>query len=342
MRPTWTPRLPGLPLLHPGRFVSALQVILLAALFSGCAQQPTTLTANTHLPSRAQIDGLPFFPQLEDQCGPASLATVLSANGVDVTPEQLRDKVYIPDKQGSLTTEMIARARRYGMLAYPVSPDLATLLGEVAAGHPVLVLQNLSFSLMPRWHFSVITGYNLDDATIIERSGDQQQMVTPVSLFEKTWGRADRWAYVVLPSTQLPADVSVDTLMSAASDLEQVGETEAAYNVYTSTINQWPEQAPAYFGQGNSAFGSGRYQQAIAAFSRYLELQPHAASGWNNLAYSLMMNNCAAEAVIAVECALELAPEDDNIAHSAAEISLHPGQQSGAGQCAIPECPAVF
>src|SRR2546422_3737218 len=46
---------------------------------------------------------------------------------------------------------------RSGQLAVPVT-TLSDLLAEVAAGHPVLVFQNLGLHWIPRWHFAVAVG----------------------------------------------------------------------------------------------------------------------------------------------------------------------------------------
>ena len=43
-----------------------------------------------------QLADTPFFPQQAYQCGPAALATVLNANGVSISPEQLVPQVYLP------------------------------------------------------------------------------------------------------------------------------------------------------------------------------------------------------------------------------------------------------
>jgi len=110
------------------------------------------------LPSHAEIGSLPYFPQQEDQCGPAALATVLAYRGIEVTPEALRPQVYLPGKGGTLAIELVAGARRYGMLAYPLNPSLTALLTELDAGNPVLVMQNLRFDWWPQWHFAVAIG----------------------------------------------------------------------------------------------------------------------------------------------------------------------------------------
>lgn len=92
------------------------------------------------------MENVPFFAQTEYQCGPAALAMVTSWARVPVVPEQLTPGLFLPDKKGSLQVEMMAVPRQYGILAYALAPQLADLLHEVSAGHPVLVFQNLALS----------------------------------------------------------------------------------------------------------------------------------------------------------------------------------------------------
>jgi len=98
-----------------------------------------------HGPSRVQIAGIPVFTQKEYQCGPAALAMALTWSGVPTVPAALVSEVYSPALKGSLQPALVGAARRSGRLAYPIS-GTEPLLKEVAAGHPVIVLQNLGLS----------------------------------------------------------------------------------------------------------------------------------------------------------------------------------------------------
>ncbi|MBM4196338.1 MAG: hypothetical protein FJ197_04455 [Gammaproteobacteria bacterium] len=90
----------------------------------------------------AELTSVPFFPQTVHQCGPAALATVLVASGLDTTPEALVPQVYVPGRKGSFAVELAAATRRAGRIAYTVESPQA-MLQEIAAGNPVLVLQDL-------------------------------------------------------------------------------------------------------------------------------------------------------------------------------------------------------
>ena len=126
---------------------------------------------------RRELTDVPFFPQTAYQCGPAALATVLGATGIDTTPEALAPLVYIPGRKGSLQVEMLAAARRHGRVAVVLAPEFADLRTELDAGRPVLVLQNLGALGIRRWHFAVVVGYDAERDALILRSGTRRRHV---------------------------------------------------------------------------------------------------------------------------------------------------------------------
>ena len=119
-------------------------VVLSALLLAGCATPPQLAALRQDwpaaLPARVQVSGVPFYAQPGDTlCGPTTLAMVARAAGSPATPASLTPLVYLPGRQGALQTEMLAAARRQGLVAYPLEPRLNALLRELASGAPVLV-----------------------------------------------------------------------------------------------------------------------------------------------------------------------------------------------------------
>ena len=177
---------------------------------SGCVSAPQSDALLTHfsqetgakpgatLTARVQLEQVPFFPQEDFQCGPAALATVLQASKVDILPDALVSQVYVPSRQGSLQVEMLAAARRYGRISQILAPDLKGLLEQVQAGKPVLVMQNLGLSWYPQWHYAVVVGFDLPRGEIVLRSGLVKDYRISLTLFERTWQRAEHWAVVLL------------------------------------------------------------------------------------------------------------------------------------------------
>ncbi|MEJ2087904.1 MAG: PA2778 family cysteine peptidase, partial [Gammaproteobacteria bacterium] len=188
------------------------------ALLTGCA---AGLVVDRDRPA-IELSEVPFFPQNRYQCGPAALATVLVASGVDITPDRLVPEVYLPSRRGSLQIELQAAARRHGRLPYELAPDLEVLLDTVTTGMPVLVLQNLGFSWLPRWHYGVVVGYDPGRSAVLLRSGRERRRAEPVGRFQRTWSLAGRWAVVALRPGEIQATASPST------DLETVVAAGAA------------------------------------------------------------------------------------------------------------------
>jgi tetratricopeptide (TPR) repeat protein len=318
------------------RFLASCLLLVL----SGCVAVPQTLLLTNepgNLPRRVLLDEVAFFPQVKYQCGPAALATVLNHRNVDVVPDSLIEKVYIPERKGSLQIEMVATARSYGKLTYPLEKQLKALLTELAAGNPVLVFQNLSLSIWPQWHYAVAVGYDLDSAELILRSGTYRQHRLSLATFERTWQRVGHWAYVVMPAGEIPATATPKNYLLAAYDLERAGFKQSALESYRGAAKKWPENAAALMALGNSEYSMGNMTQARSVFTRVTQQNPEDGSAWNNLAYALAGSGCHQAAVSAVMCASQLAPTDDNIKHSLDEILVM--DNTSGESCLILSCP---
>ena len=229
---------------------------LLFLLLSGCASVPQL---SDSLSPSVELTDTPFFPQEAHQCGPAALATLLNYRQIAVTPSELTTQVFLPERQGSLQVELTASARRYGLLAYPLAPSLNDLLSEVAAGNPVLVLQNLAFDWLPRWHYAVVIGYDLERNQVILRSGRQRRWISTLAAFHNTWRRSGYWALVILPPDQIPASATVQPFLKAAYELEATDQAMAALGERPQLMRAIRDRARA--DAGAPASTRARYQQ---------------------------------------------------------------------------------
>lgn len=270
----------------PGNRAVLLCAPLLAVWLAGCATlQSDSLreTKPADLATRAELNDVPFVPQETHQCGPAALAMVLRANGVQVSADDLTERVYLPGREGSLQVDMLAAARHHGQLAYPLASQLEDVLREVAAGRPVVVLQNLGLGIAPRWHYAVVIGYDLDRQEILLHSGTTARMAMPLAQFERTWARSDRWAMMAASPERLPATASEEPAVRAAVALERQ-HTEAARRAYKTALIAWPRNLAARMGLGNTAYALGDSKTAEAAYREAIQQHPQAADAWNNLA----------------------------------------------------------
>lgn len=302
--------------------VKAALVLLVVMLLASCAGRETeiVLARPGDLPAAANVAGVPFFPQADKACGPASLAMALAWTGLELDPESASTQVYTPGREGSLATDMLAGARRNGRLAVPVS-GLPALLKEVAAGHPVVVMQNLGLGIHPVWHFAVAIGYDLPAREIVLHSGLDADLRMSLDTFEHTWERSGHWAMVVLPPDRLPAGATPLAVAEAAAGLERVRLPQAAVIAYRTALERWPRDLNAAMGLGNAHYAAGDHAAAAAAFRRATEAHPQSAPAWNNLAHVLLELGEPAEARAAAERAAALAPSDPLIRATLAETA---------------------
>jgi tetratricopeptide (TPR) repeat protein len=256
-------------------------------LLTGCATPPQSAelqrTWPAQLPQQVFLDQVPFHPQEDLLCGPATLAMVAQAAGSSVTPGQLTPQVYLPGRQGALQTEMLAATRRQGLVAYPLAPDLQAVLAEVASGHPVLVLQNLSLAFSPMWHYAVVVGYDRAQRQVLLHSGNTARLAMPMSTFENTWARSSHWAVRVTPPEQLPVTAQPDDWAVAVAALER-SSPQAARTAYATGLKKWPQHRISLLGLGNTAYALGQRAEAAQHFEATTAAHPDFADAWNNLA----------------------------------------------------------
>jgi tetratricopeptide (TPR) repeat protein len=264
------------------------------------------------LPARATVASVPFHAQTENDCGPAALAMVLGWSGVPARPEELVGQVLTPGREGSLGHDLVAAARRADRLAVPLH-GVDGLLAELAAGHPVLVLQNLGLGWYPQWHYAVAIGYDLEAGTLTLHSGEEQGEVVPLTTFARTWQRAEQWALAVLPPDRLPATADAMTVLQAAAGLEQAGRYDAAVAAYGAALGRWPDNLVALIGLGNARYAAGQLAAAEAAFRTAVSFHPGEAAAWNNLAHVLADQGALTEARAAAKRAVDLGGDDATV-----------------------------
>ncbi len=287
------------------RAIVCCLLVALAGCTAGRLAVPTPVDAAR--PVKVELRETPFFAQDEYQCGPAALASVLSASSVEVTPEDLTPVVYLPGRRGSLQTELVAAVRSHGRLPYVLLPSLDALLAEVSAGRPVLVLQKLGAGPFPGWHYAVVIGYDLTTDEVFLRSGTRERHAMPAARFLATWNRGGRWALAVLRPGELPEMPELDRYMQAAAGLEAIGDLANATLAYQAATRQWPAASLPRVGLANLAYAQGHLLRAEAGYRAAIERSPGDAVARNNRAGVLLQLGCPSLARDEIEVARMLA-----------------------------------
>lgn len=255
-----------------------------------------------------EILDVPFFPQEQYQCGPAALATALVHSGVEVTPEQLVSRVYVPERQGSLQTEMLAATRSQGRVPYVLPKSIAPLLEELRADQPVLLLQNLAFDWWPIWHYAVVIGYDPADDSFLLRSGTTRRDKSDARDFLARWDRGERWSMVTVKPDEPPASADAIGWLRAVAPFEATGKLDIAAEGYMAAVKRWPEEPMAWTALGNVRYMQRDLAAAETAYRQALELAPEFGTACNNLKQTLKErgaageSSCSEEAACAIEC----------------------------------------
>ncbi len=285
----------------------AIILCCILSLFWGCSGLQRTpmpqLPAN--VPARVELERVPFYPQDAYQCGPATLAMALTWSGLPVTPDEVKDQVYTPSRKGSLQIAMVSATRRHGKIAYEID-NSDSIFPEIAAGQPVIILQNLGVSRLPVWHYAVVIGYDVPAQEVILRSGTTRRKVMSYHLFEKTWSRGDYWGLMVLNPDQLPVLAKENDYLASLVVLEKTSQYQAAATGYQTAITRWPNSLTPWMGLGYCNYKLGDLKGAERAFRKATELHPESAAAFNNLAHVLFEQGRNQEALVAAQKAVGL------------------------------------
>lgn len=279
------------------------------ALTAACASRPTI---EIEAPA-SELTETPFFSQKRYQCGPAALATVLVASGVSVSPDDLVPEVYLPERKGSLQLELMASARRHGRLPYPLAPDVASVLEEVAAGSPVLVLQNLGVAWLPVWHYAVVVGYDPGSNSVLLRSGRQARRQESLARFDRSWQLADRWAVRMLRPGSVPATGDAATYLRTVMNGQRVFPESEILLALESGVERWPNAADMAFATANQVRKMGELDRARSYYEQALKVDPGHLGAMNNLADLLLTIGEIAPARQVIDQALRLVPGDSQL-----------------------------
>lgn len=273
------------------------------------------------LPPQVELADVPFFPQSEYQCGPAALATALTHFKVKVTPDDLVGEVYLPERKGSLQIEMLAAARRHGMVSYQLAPRLEDLLRELAGGIPVIVLQDQGIGPFERWHYAVAIGYDYQSGELILRSGEQQRQTLHFAFHEYMWKKSGYWAMLAVPPDRIPVTASEAGWLAAIAALERV-DARNARTAYATFLKRWPDNANAAIGLANTHYTLGELKEAEAVLRLVAERQPDSVIVLNNLAQTLSDQGRNAEALPLIERAVTAGGAFEGAARETRELIL--------------------
>ncbi|PCR93789.1 hypothetical protein CP336_25190 [Pseudomonas fluorescens] len=208
------------------RIRMALLVAGCVTALVGCAGSVTPEVQR--LPERVELSGT-FYRGEANQSGPQVLASLLSQQGVMITPGLLEKPLHLPGAEDKLQQNMQNLAREYGMVVYPLDSQLPALLTQVAAGYPVMVRFSEGSAFWAEPRYAILSGYDRKKQKVLLRAGMNRRELMSFSSFESALEKSGGWAVLIQKPSQIPAAVDRQRWLKAADELAQAGqEREAA------------------------------------------------------------------------------------------------------------------
>jgi len=170
----------------------SLCFLILLLLFSCAGLSPNRESKTARL-----IINVPFYPQEDYQCGPASLAGALNYWGFNIFPGEIAAEIYSPHAKGTLDVDMVFYAERKGFGAGQYRGSLEDLKSNIDSNRPLVVLVDDGFWVYEKAHFMVVVGY--DAGGVIVNSGKEQNLFIPLGHFLRSWERTKFWTLRITP-----------------------------------------------------------------------------------------------------------------------------------------------
>ncbi|ANI55488.1 MULTISPECIES: peptidase C39 family protein [Pseudomonas] len=208
------------------RIRAALLVAGCVTALVGCAG--SVAPEVKRLPERVELSGT-FYRGEAYQSGPQVLASLLSQQGIVITPGLLEKPLHLPGAEDKLQQNLQNLAREYGMVVYPLDSNLSALLTQVAAGYPVMVRFSEGSAFWAEPRYAILSGYDRLKQKVLLRAGMNRRELMSFSSFESALEKSGGWAVLIQKPTQIPAAVDQQRWLKAADALAQAGqEREAA------------------------------------------------------------------------------------------------------------------
>jgi tetratricopeptide (TPR) repeat protein len=179
-------------------------------------------------------------------------------------------------------------------------------LREVAAGRPVLVLQDLGLGPFRQWHYAVVIGYDYARGDVYLRSGENRRQVMPFTVFELTWRRSGYWAIVVTTPGVMPASATQTSYLPAVLAFDRNATPDAARTAWQAFLARWPGDALASLALGNRLYAERDLAGAESVLRAALRTHSTSTEMLNNLAQVLAEQGRNDEALVVIERATTL------------------------------------
>lgn len=260
-------------------------LVMLVSCASMSKQTNRIVQKKGSLKEKSLIKNIALIKQKTNHCGPATLAMAIHHLGKNLSLDTISNQTFTARGEGTFKTDMLATARRQGLIAIPIN-SMENLIQEISAGNPVIVFQNVGLSWYPKWHYALVVGHDLTGPDIYLHTGNQSYSKTDMRSFERTWNLAKYWGVIVLPPNRLSMTGSELVHVEATANLENLGLNNQSKEAYQAILKKWPKSLAGLIGLSNTLYSQKEYKSAVYPLKKILKLHPKYAVAWHNLAFA--------------------------------------------------------
>ncbi len=236
----------------------------------------------------ALVEGVPFVRQRRNTCGPAALASAMCHSDVKTTEEEIDKALGSSAKGGAVTFDLALHARSKGLIAVQsYEATEADLKAAVRGGVPPVVMLGGLLSLIGRYHYAVITGYDETRRIWLLHYGVKADVMIRFDRLASLRRNADGWTLLVAGLSARPEGLPAQTHLEMGLAAEKLGSGPAAKHHYARAA--WSPTSPqAMLNLGNLALAAGELDRAEGLLRKAVQLDPDFADAMNNLAWAIL------------------------------------------------------
>ena len=128
----------------------------------------------------------------------------------------------------------------------------------------------------------------------------------PFSVFERAWGRANHFGFLVLDPAAIPDNLDPRAVIRELALMEQAGAAAEAQAGFNRALLNWPEQKTAWLGLASTSMRLKQMDRAESVLRELVRREPAYGPGLNNLADLLLRTGRPLEALPLAERAVRV------------------------------------
>lgn len=178
--------------------IHLLGLLFLAHFTLGCASGHYYSKEECRAEHCFQISNVPFIAQMENYCGPASLAMVMNFHGANLSQEEIAEDIYEPGIEGTLSINLVLYPIKKGFEAEMYNGSFEDLKEKIKSGFPMIVLVKKNKD-KDQGHYLVVWGFNELNKQVFVHSGNKKAMIIGFETFGNIWRRTDYLTVRIYP-----------------------------------------------------------------------------------------------------------------------------------------------